>query len=444
MHTMIYKNSFARISTASLLIFSLLATPSLWAQNAAQPNGQNYIVAVVDAEPITNVDVALRATQLRQQLTQQGKVVPASSQLLQDALNKLIDEKALLQFAKETGTTIDDEAVNQAEQRVAAQRQISVEALHKKLLSEGSSPTRLRQELRDQLTLQRLTERNVPSRIRISDVEVEQAIRARKNAFVDPNPDVELGQIFIAVPEKSSAEQVQELQAKAQQALSKLKQGESFATVAKAFSDGAERDKDGLMSARPLDRYPTLFSDTVQNFQIGEVSSVIRSGAGFHILKLVSKKGKQQVTVTETRARHILLRPGGKLSQTAARGQLAEYKRQIESGKVDFADLAKAHSQDGSAANGGDLGWVTSGTFVPEFEEAMNKLKPGEIADPVVSRFGVHLIQLLARREAPISEKDLRELVRNQLRTEKFDETYQMWVQEVRGRAYVELREPPQ
>jgi peptidyl-prolyl cis-trans isomerase SurA len=162
------------------------------------------------------------------------------------------------------------------------------------------------------------------------------------------------------------------------------------------------------------------------------------------VLKVVSKKGKEQVTITETRARHILLRPGGKLSQSAARGQLAEYKRQIESGKEDFADLAKAHSQDASAANGGDLGWATAGTFVPEFEEAMNKLKPTEIADPVVSRFGVHLIQLLARREAPISDKDLRDLVRNQLRNEKFEETYQMWVQEVRGRAYVELRDAPQ
>ena len=444
MFTMLHKNSFVRLSATCLLVANLTTAPLVQAQSSNPASRQNFIVAVVDAEPITNVDVSLRVSQIRQQLAQQGKTVPSQAELLQVALNKLIDEKALLQFAKESGITVDDESVTQAEQRVAAQRQLSVDALHKKLLAEGSSGSRLRQELRDQLTLQRLNERNVPSRIRISDVEVEQAIRARKNSFVDPNPDVELGQIFIAVPEKASAEHVQELQAKAQQALSKLKQGEGFASVAKAFSDGAERDKGGLMGVRPLDRYPTLFVDAIQNFQLDEVSGIIRSGAGFHILKLVSKKGKEQVTVTETRARHILLRPGGKLSQTAARGQLAEYKRQIESGKVDFADLAKAHSQDGSAANGGDLGWVTSGTFVPEFEEAMNKLKPGEIADPVVSRFGVHLIQLLARREAPISEKDLRELVRNQLRTEKFDETYQMWVQEVRGRAYVELRDPPQ
>jgi peptidyl-prolyl cis-trans isomerase SurA len=426
---------------ASALIF-----PFAWSQPlpASSQNAPNYIVAVVDAEPITNVDVRLRSVQLRQQLNQKGKVIPEPAELLKESLNKLIDEKALLQFAKETGIAVDEDAVNQAEQRLAAQRQLTVEELHKKTKAEGSSIARLRQNLREQITLQRLTERNVPPRIRVSDAEVEQAIRARKSAFVDPNPDVELGQIFIAVSEKTSAEQIQELQAKATQALTRLKQGEDFGVLVKAYSDGAEREKGGLMGVRPLNRYPTLFADVAQNLKVGEVSAVIRSGAGFHILKLVSKKNKEQVTVTETRARHILLRPGGKLSQSAARGQLAEYKRQIESGKEDFADLAKAHSQDASAANGGDLGWVTAGTFVPEFEEAMNKLKPTEIADPVVSRFGVHLIQLLARREAPISEKDLRDLVRNQLRNEKFEETYQMWVQEVRGRAYVELRDAPQ
>ena len=440
---MFLKNSLVRATQICFLTISLWSATHVWAQNASS-NRPNYIVAIVDAEPITNVDVATRAEKLRQQLTKQGAPIPESSQLLQDALNKLIDERALLQFAKEVGITVEEDTINQAEQRVAAQRQLTVEALHNRLKAEGSSVLHFRQELQDQLTLQRLAERSVPSRIRINDVDVEDAIRVRKQAFVDPNPDVELGQIYIAVSEKATPQQVQELQARAQQALSLLKQGESFSSVAKAFSDGAERDKGGLMGVRPLDRYPSLFTDTIQNFQVGEVSGVLRSGAGFHILKLVSKKGREMVTVTETRARHILLRTNERLSQTAAQSQLAGYKRQIESGKADFADLAKAHSQDGSAANGGDLGWVTAGTFVPEFEDAMNKLKPGEIADPVVSRFGVHLIQLLARRQAPISEKDFREIVRNQLRAEKYEETYQIWVQEVRGRAYVELREPPQ
>jgi len=176
---------------------------------------------------------------------------------------------------------------------------------------------------------------------------------------------------------------------------------------------------------------------------VGNVT-LVRSGAGFHLLKLVTKRASSVVTVTQTHPRHILLRPGGQLSQTTARAQLAEYKRQIETGKVDFAKLARENSQDASAPEGGDLGWVSPGMFVPEFEEAMTKLQPGQIADPVISRFGVHLIQVLERREAPISERELRDLSRTGLRDKKYEETYQLWAQEVRGRAYVEYRDAPQ
>jgi peptidyl-prolyl cis-trans isomerase SurA len=198
------------------------------------------------------------------------------------------------------------------------------------------------------------------------------------------------------------------------------------------------------MGLRPADRYPSLFVDAIARLKVGEVTSPVRSGAGFHILKLVTKRASNVLTVTETHPRHILLRPGGQLSQTTARAQLAEYKRQIEAGKADFAKLAREHSQDASGPGGGDLGWVAPGMFVPEFEEVMNKLQIGQIADPMVSRFGVHLIQVLERRQAPISEREFRDMVRNGLREKKFDETYQLWAQEVRGRAYVEYRDPPQ
>jgi peptidyl-prolyl cis-trans isomerase SurA len=305
------------------------------------------------------------------------------------------------------------------------------------------SVERLRQNLREQLTLQRLSERNVPGRIKVSDVEIDQAVRQRQSASIDTNPDIELGHVLIAVSEKASDTEVAALQAKAETALAHLKRGDDLARVAKEFSNGAERDKGGLMGLRPASRYPTLFVDATKSLSIGDVT-LVRSGAGFHVLKLVTKRASNVVTVTQTRPRHILLRPGGQLSQTTARGQLAEYKRQIEAGKADFAKLAREHSQDGSAAEGGDLGWVSPGMFVPEFEEVMNKLQPGQIADPAISRFGVHLIQVLERREAPISERELRDFARNSLREKKFDETYQLWAQEVRGRAYVEYRDAPQ
>ncbi len=429
-------------AVSCLLVWALCANAQT--KPTTGTNGRDFIVAVVGAVPITNHDVSERAPQVREQLKQQKQSAPEGEALLRATLERLIVEKALLQHAKEAGISIEDEAVVQAEQRLAAQNQLSVDALHKKSVSDGTSVARLRQNLRDQLTLQRLTERNVPARIKVSDVEVDQAVAERQNNAVGANPDIELGHILIAVPEKASPQEVAALQAKAETALAQLQRGDEFARVAKEFSDSAERDKGGLMGLRPADRYPSLFVDAIARLKVGEVTSPVRSGAGFHILKLVTKRASKVLTVTETHPRHILLRPGGQLSQTSARAQLAEYKRQIEAGKADFAKLAREHSQDASGPGGGDLGWVAPGMFVPEFEEVMNKLQIGQIADPMISRFGVHLIQVLERRQAPISDREFRDMVRNSLREKKFDETYQLWAQEVRGRAYVEYRDPPQ
>ncbi len=437
-------NRFAHRSSLAWLLLILVATGSL-AQSGKAINfaGRDFIVAVVDSQPITNHEVNVRASLLTQQLGQQQKSIPAQNELLRTSLEKLITEKALLQHAKEVGVVIDEEAVLQAEQRTAAQNQITVEALHKKAISEGNSIANLRQGLKDQLTLQRLSERNVPSRIKINDAEIDQTIRERQNASIGTNPDIELGHVLIAVPEKSSDAEISTLQAKAQTVVTQLKRGDDLARIAKEFSDGAERDKGGLMGLRPANRYPTLFVEATKNLSVGDVG-LVRSGAGFHVLKLITKRASNIVTITQTRPRHILLRPGGLLSQTTARAQLAEYKRQIEAGKADFAKLAREHSQDASGPEGGDLGWVSPGMFVPEFEEVMNKLQVGQIADPMASRFGVHLIQVLERREAPISERELRDMARNSLREKKFEETYQLWAQEVRGRAYVEYRDAPQ
>ena len=404
---------------------------------------RDFIVAVVDSVPITNHDVNLRLELQRTQAAQQGRTILKSDVTLRDALEKLITEKALLQNAKDSGIAIDDEALDLAEQRQAAQNQTTVEAMRAKTLASGSSIEKARKDLYDQLMLQRFVERNVPGRIRVTDVEIDNAIKSREKASVSTAAEMELGHIFISVPENSSDARVAELRAKAQSALDRVQRGGNFGAIAKEVSQGPEKENNGLMGVRPADRYPSLFVDAVANLRIGETAPLVQSGAGFHILKLVSKRTVTNATITETRARHILLRPGGQLSQTAARAQLATYKTQIESGRADFAQLAQQHSQDASAAGGGDLGWVAPGMFVPEFEEVMNKLQIGQIADPLVSRFGVHLVQVLARREAPITERELRDLVRNSLREKKYDETYQLWAQEVRGRAYIEYRDPP-
>ena len=404
---------------------------------------RDFIVAVVNSVPITNHDVSTRLELQRAQAAQQGRAILKSDVTLREALEKLITEKALLQNAKDSGIVIDDEALDLAEQRQAAQNQTTVEAMRAKTLAAGSSVEKARKDLHDQLLLQRLVERNVPGRIRITDVEIDNTIKSRDKASVSTAAEIELGHIFISVPENSSDARVAELRAKAQSTLERVQSGGNFGAIAKEVSQGPEKENNGLMGVRPADRYPSLFVDAVAPLRIGDVAPLVQSGAGFHILKLVSKRNVTNATITETRARHILLRPGGQLSQTTARAQLATYKTQIESGRADFAQLAQQHSQDASAPGGGDLGWVAPGMFVPEFEEVMNKLQPGQIADPLVSRFGVHLVQVLARREAPITESELRDLVRNSLREKKYDETYQLWAQEVRGRAYIEYRDPP-
>ena len=426
-----------------LIPLSWLALHSWVNAQTAAGSGRDYIVAVVNAEPITNHEVKQRLLRLNQ-ARQNERTPNTPAPTLVSALEQLINDKALLQLAIEQGINVDANTLSQAQARMAEQNQLSPEALKAKMAAEGISWSGFEQDLKEQLLLQRLAERNVPPRIRVSEAEVDTALRERLNARSNTNPNIELGHILIATPETATAAQLSALQAKAQNTLQRLQAGESFAQVAKEVSDSAEKEQGGRMGVRPMDRYPTLFVQAIENLSVGDISPVIRSGAGFHILQLQSKQSDATLTVTETRARHILLRPSGQLSQNAARAQLVNFKRELDAGRADFAKLAREHSQDGSADSGGDLGWVAPGVFVPEFEEVMNRLQINQISDPLVSRFGVHLIQVLARREAPISERELRESARNFVRQNKYEETYQAWAQEVRGRAYIEYRDPPQ
>ncbi len=428
-------------------VLCLCAVSGALAQKKSVPkntlNG-DYIVAVVDSFPITNHEVRSRANQIRLELVTKNGTAPSADFLLKDALEKLIEEKALLQNAKDTGVDVDLLAVEQSEIRKAALAQMSVEQWRKSAMSEGKTLAEVQQGLREQLTLQKLTERNVPARIKISDKEIDEAVKAQQGANSSPNVELELAQILVAVPESASDSQVLALQNKARIILSRLKQGEDFLAVALKSSDSPDREKGGNLGLRPADKYPSLFVNATQNLGVGELSDVVRSGAGFHILKVINKRSSNKVAITETHARHILLRIDSKLSLIEAGGKLAEFRKQILAGKANFAQLARDYSSDASAPAGGDLGWVGPGNFVPEFEKVMDALAVDEISDPLVSRFGVHLIQVLERRQGVMSERDFRELMRNNLRDKKYEETYSQWVQEVRGHAYVEYRDPPQ
>jgi len=417
------------------------------AQSNLKSRPVDYIVAVVNSEPITNNEVKNLKLRLEKQL-QPGTAAPSAQVLTQQALDQLINEKAQLQQARDNGIRIDDTEVDQTELNIARQNQVSKEELYKRIVLEGLSVSAFREQLRTQLMISRLRERDVDNRARISDTDVEQFIQSQQAGKpVASSPvDINLAMILIAVPENSSEQEAAELKLKAQQIVQRAKRGESFATLAQVFSQALDKGANGgEMGLRAADRYPTLFVDSTQNLNRGEVSDPVRSGAGFHILKVLDKKQSEMSStlISQTRARHILLRTGSELSEAAARNRLVTYKQRVQAG-TDFADLARQFSQDGSATAGGDLGWASPGQFVPEFEEVLARLQPGQISDPLISRFGAHLIQVLERREVPLSVREQREMVRTQLREKKIEELYAAWVEELRGRAYVELRDPPQ
>jgi peptidyl-prolyl cis-trans isomerase SurA len=410
------------------------------AQSQRAPSAADFIVAVVNSVPITNIELQLRLLRVQQQLSRQGNV-PPRSQLLRDVLERLILERAQLQLARELGVAPDDAAVNQAVDNVALQNQVSLEELKRRLSADGVEYTRFRADVRDELTLVRLREREVDSRVKVSEQDIDQFFRDRQaQASAEPER-IQLSQILVAVPESATADQVRALQDKARRAVERVRAGEAFASVAAEVSDAPDRAVGGDLGLRPVERLPSLFVEAVRDMKEGALAGPLRSGAGFHVLQLVKKsRDAAALTVIQTRARHILFKAGPQFNEAAASTKLLEFKRRIEAEQTDFAVLARDNSQDGSAKEGGDLGWASAGMFVPEFEQVMNQLAPGQIADPLVSRFGVHLIQVMARREAPLSEREQRELARNLVREKKIDEAFILWQQEVRGRAYVELR----
>ena len=416
----------------------------------AAPLQADYIVAIVNSEPLTNHDVQLRLARAQRSLASQGQALPAHGELVQEILERLILEKILLQQAREQGMRIDDYAVDQAEQNIARQNEMSPEQMRQRLRAEGIDPQAFREDLRQQLLLQRLRDRELESRVRITDADIEQYLQEQRQAQGGAGQGasfaLHLGHILVRVPEDASPGVTDAAQARAQEALEKARQpGADFAAIARAFSDAPEAQNGGDLGLRSSDRYPELFIEAIGGAGTGALVGPVRSPAGWHVLKIVERSSPGMgATVVQTHARHILLRTNAQLSEKAAIARLSDYRRRVLEHHQRFESLAKEYSQDGSADQGGDLGWATPGRYVPEFEQALAALQPGQISAPVVTRFGVHLIELVERREVPITARERREMAREALREKKFEEAYALWAQEQRARAYVEYREPPQ
>jgi peptidyl-prolyl cis-trans isomerase SurA len=410
---------------------------------AAAQNG-DYIVAVVNQEVVTASELQQRLARIRDDAARNRSALPPAAALRKQVLDALIDERVMVTAARDTGTRIDDAELDRAVTNVATQNQLTLPQLRERLRQEGIVYAKFRDNIRDQLIVERVREREVVSLIKISDVDIDNLIEKRR-AAAGTNAQIDVAQILVTVPEGAGEAAVAERRARAEAVLRRVRGGEDFATVAREVSEDANRAQGGDVGLRPVDRLPDLFVATVRGLKPGEVApELARSGAGFHILKLIDRKEGGAITAEQSRARHILLRPSPELSPEAAARRLVQFKREILSGAKTFEQLARANSEDGSAPQGGDLGWQAPGAFVPEFEEAVAALPVGGISDPVTTRFGIHLIQVVDRRQTTLDNKQLREQARNILREQKFEAAFSEWLRDLRGRAYIELRDPPQ
>jgi peptidyl-prolyl cis-trans isomerase SurA len=425
-----------------LFALALSVTASGWAQSPRPRNG-DYILAVVNQELVTAVELERRMERAQADARRAGATLPGEVELRRQLLDGLIEERVIVTHARDSGAKVDEADLDRAVQSVAAQNQLSVYALRDRLRIEGVDYARFRANLRDQMLVERTREREVQQRIRITDLDVDRMVD-RQRAQAQSDSELNIAQILISLPEGADLAAAAARKQLADAAFERVRRGEDFAAVARQVSEDSQREKGGEIGMRPASRLPDLFVDAVRTLAPGEVApQLVRSGAGFHVLKLLERREGAALRVTQTRARHILLRITPQAGEAAAVQRLQLYRRQIEGGEKTFDELARAHSDDGTAPQGGDLGWAGPGMFVPEFEAAMNRLPVGGLSAPVVSRFGVHLIQVVERRDTQMDNRQLREQARAALREQRFEEAYAEWAKELRARAYVELREAP-
>lgn len=403
----------------------------------------DYIVAIVNSELVTAGEVQLRLARVQLEAQRSRQRLPPQEELRKQLVDALIDERVQITYARESGVRVDNAELDRAIANIAAQNQLTLAQLRDRLRAEGVDVARFRDNLRDQIAVDKVREREVTGRIQITDLEIDNFLD-KQRAAAGVSSQYNIAQILVAVPEGASDEVLAERRARAEAALARVRGGEPFAQVAREMSEDSNRANGGELGMRPADRLPDAFVEVVRPLDAGAVApALLRTGAGFHVLKLVDKREAGNFTITQTRARHVLLRASPQVSQQAALARLATLRSQIEAGTLSFEQAARDYSEDGSAAQGGDLGWVSPGAFVPEFEAAMNPLPVGGLSAPFASRFGAHLVQVMDRRSATLDPKQLREQARNALRQQRFEQAYNDWASELRARAYVEMRESP-
>lgn len=442
---MMHPRSILRLAVAALPALSLVLSSLPGVAQAATVRELDRIVAVVNSEAITAQELGQRVQMAQHQLRQQNIEVPPTDVLEKQVLERMISDRAQLQLARDDGIRVDEAQLDRALASIAQSNNLTPAQLRERLERDGASFEQFREDIRGEIIRQRLREREVDSRIQISDADIDAFLASQPGA-AQPAAELQIAQILLALPEGASAEQIERQRLRGEEIIEQLKRGTDFARLAAAFSDAPDAMSGGAMGWRSADRLPQLFVDAVSSLRPGEVASLQRSPAGFHVLKLVDRRSAGApravagAPITQTHARHILIRPNEIIGADEAERRLRDIRQRIEAGTADFAEMARQYSADGSAGRGGDLGWVYPGDTVPEFERAMNALQPGQLSQPVRTPFGVHLIQVIERRTDEASPDRVRQMARQALRERRSEENYQDWLRQLRDRTYVEYK----
>jgi len=395
------------------------------------------IIAVVDQDVITEKELQEKINSVISNLKNQKIEIPSESVLRKQVIERLIANSVQIQLALQTGLKISDAQVDKTIERISEKNKLNVVDFKKTLEKDGTNFYKFREEIRNEITIAQLKEREVDSKIVITDGEIDNFLNAQSKEIQD---EFEVAHILIRVPEDASPEKLEKLKNKAEEASKQILSGKNFTQVSAAFSETPNALEGGSLGWKKASDLPTLFVDALKKIEMGTLTPILRSPNGFHILKLINKKGSSSPLIVEqTHVRHILIKLSEITSENEGRQKLISIKERLENG-IKFEDMAKQYSEDPSANNGGDLGWINPGDTVPEFEKTMKQLNANQISDPIKTPFGWHLIQVLERRSQDMSKESARMQARQQIKMRKSEEAYQDWLQELRDRSFVELR----
>lgn len=400
----------------------------------------DHIVAIVNEEVITRHELDSTIKLAIDRLQSQGMQLPSQQSLERQILETIITKRIQLQHAKEIGMSISESELDETINRIATENKLSLQEFYRTLEEDGISYNKFREEIREEMIMARVKEREVNNQVNVTEGEIDNFLRTKETSAVG-NDEYRLAHILVLVRDVTDTAHIQEKSQKAEKALAKLKEGTEFSQVAIEFSDAADATKGGILEWRPASQLGPSFAELVASLQPGELTSVVQSQSGFHIFKLLGRRAQETPTVIvdQTHARHILIKVNELTSVNDAKLKIIQVKERLDKG-ADFAETAKLYSEDASAASGGDLGWLAPGDTVPDFERAMNALLPDQISEPVQSTFGWHLIQVIDRRSHDISLNRQRQEARQTIRTRKAEVVVQEWMKQLRDAAYIEYR----